>query len=125
MEMGHSDEIVLADGNYPAASNARNLVRLDGESMPDVLRAILEFFPLDTYVEAAFSLMATEPIDNFIPKIWHEYEEVLNASTAENKTIEKLERMAFYERGKKAFAIVATGEEEIYANIILRKGVVI
>ena len=124
MEMGHGDEIVLADGNYPAASHAKHLIRCDGLSMPDLLKSILAFFPLDTYVNAAFNLMAVAPADHFKPQIWDEYEKILNESTAENKTIEQVERFEFYERGKKAYAIVATGEEAIYANILLRKGVV-
>ena len=124
MEMGHGDEIVLADGNYPAASNAKQLIRCDGLGMPDLLKSMLEFFPLDNYVSAAFNLMEVAASDNFTPEIWETYENILNESSAENKTIEKLERFEFYERGKKAYAIVATGEEAIYANILLRKGVV-
>lgn len=124
MEMGHGDEIVLADGNFPAASHAKTLIRLDGQNMPLVLKSILEFFPLDTYVDSAFNLMATAPTDDFKPEIWSEYEEILKSSTAENIKIDALERFEFYERGKQAYAIVATGEEAIYANILLRKGVV-
>ena len=124
MEMGHGDEIVLADGNYPAASNAKNLIRLDGQGIPELLKSILEFFPLDSYVESAFNLMAVTAADNFKPEIWKVYEETLRDSTAENQKIDQLERFKFYERGKKAYAIVATGEEAIYANILLRKGVV-
>lgn len=124
LEMGHGDEIVLADGHYPAASNAQNLIRCDGLGIPDLLKSVLEFFPLDTYVNASFFLMAVAASDHMKPEIWETYEKILNESSGENKTIEKLERFEFYERGKKAYAIVATGETAIYANILLRKGVV-
>jgi len=124
MEMGHGDEIVLADGNYPAASNARELIRCDGLTMPELLASILKLFPLDTYVNAAFSLMDVAHGDNYKPEIWQTYEKILKDSSGENKSIEKLERFEFYERGKNAYAIVATGEEALYANILLRKGVV-
>jgi len=124
MEMGHGDEIILADGNYPAASNAKNLIRCDGLEMPELLKSILELFPLDTYVNAAFGLMEVVAGGEIKPKIWNTYEKILEDSKAENKVIEKLERFEFYDRGKNAYAIVATGEEAIYANILLRKGVV-
>jgi len=124
MEMGHGDEIVLADANYPAASNAKQLIRCDGLGMPEILASILKLFPLDTYVNAAFCLMDVANSENFKPEIWETYEKILSDSTGENKTIEKLERFEFYERGKKAYVIVATGEEALYANILLRKGVV-
>lgn len=120
MEMGHGDEIVLADGNYPAASNARNLVRCDGLSMPDLLKSILELFPLDQYVEKPVALMAVAKGDPTVPEIWDTYKAILK----NDRAIEMVERQTFYDRGKQAFAIVATGEEAIYANILLKKGVV-
>lgn len=120
MEMGHGDEIVLADGNYPAASNARNLVRCDGLSMPNLLKSILEVFPLDQYVEKPVVLMSVVKGDPTVPEIWDTYKAIINNDEA----IEMIERQAFYDRGKNAYAIVATGEEAIYANILLKKGVV-
>ena len=124
MEMGHGDEIVIADGNYPAASNAKNLVRCDGLSIPELLESILQLFPLDTYSEYAIGLMEIVPGDDIVPVIWDEYKQIIEKSNTENGKIENIERFAFYERGKKAYAIVATGEEALYANILLRKGVV-
>ena len=124
MEMGHGDEIVIADGNYPAASNARNLVRCDGLSVPELLKSILEIFPLDTYVEKAVALMEIVPGDTVVPTIWEEYHKIIAEAEAENPEVEHVERFCFYERGKKAYAIVATGETALYANILLRKGVV-
>lgn len=123
MEMGHGDELVIADGNYPAASNAQLLIRQDGLGVPELLAAILELLPVDTYVESGITLMAvvegaSEPL------IWQEFNRIFTKQAVENGKIEYLERSAFYERGKQAYAILATGEEAIYANIILRKGVV-
>ncbi|AUB51758.1 fucose isomerase [Enterococcus mundtii] len=120
IEMGHGDEIVLADGNYPAASNAKKLIRCDGLPMPELLKSILELFPLDQYVEQPVALMAVAKGDETKPAIWEEYKALLDQGVS----IESIERQAFYERGKQAYAIVATGEEAIYANILLKKGVV-
>jgi L-fucose mutarotase len=125
MEMGHSDEIIIADGNFPAASHAaKNLIRCDGHSVPEVLDAVLKFFPLDTYVEAPVGLMAVVPGDNVKPIIWDEYREIVNKYEGESVKFEFVERFEFYERAKKAYVIVATSEKALYANIILKKGVV-
>ncbi len=123
MEMGHGDEIVIGDGNFPAASMAQRLVRLDGHGVPEILDAILKLLPLDTYVEAPVALMDNGDAANK-PPIWAEYEEIVKVNEGEKK-FELEERFAFYERAKKAYAVVATGETAIYANIILKKGVVI
>jgi len=69
MEMGHGNEIVIADGNFPAASVAQKLIRLDGHNVPEVLKAIFKFFPLDTYVELPVGLMAVTPVDNIKPVV--------------------------------------------------------
>lgn len=123
MEMGHGDELVLADGNFPSASIAQNLVRADGLMIPELLEAILTLYPLDSYSEKQVSLMQVADGDEYIPEIWEEYSQLLENS-GENFSIEKIERFAFYERSKKAYAVVATGEKSLYANIILKKGVV-
>jgi L-fucose mutarotase len=125
MEMGHGDEIVIADGNFPAASIAQRLVRLDGHAIPVILESILKLFPLDTYVEKPASLMAVTPGDTVQPVIWEEYRRILVASKEPFADFEYVERFAFYERAGKAYAVVATGESALYANIILKKGVVI
>lgn len=122
-EMGHGDEIVIGDGNFPAAANAQRLVRLDGHGVNEVLDAILKLIPLDTYVEAPVALMDNGDSENR-PPIWAEYEATVKANEGDKK-FELVERFEFYERAKKAYAIVATGETAIYANIILKKGVVI
>ena len=123
MEMGHGDEIVIGDGNFPAASNARRLVRLDGHGVCDILDAMLQFFPLDTYVDAPVGLMAVTPGDDVKPVIWDEYRQIIARREGEHK-IEMIERFEFYERARGAYAIVATGETALYANIILKKGVI-
>lgn len=123
MEMGHGDEIVIGDGNFPAASIAQRLVRLDGHGVNEIVDAILKLMPLDTYVEAPVALMDNGDPDN-LPVIWKDYEETVKANEGDKK-FELVERFAFYERAKKAYAVVATGETAIYANIILKKGVVI
>ncbi|OHB59201.1 MAG: fucose isomerase [Planctomycetes bacterium RBG_13_46_10] len=124
MEMGHSDEIVLADGNFPAASVARRLVRADGHNIPELLEAILKFFPLDTYVGSAVVLMAVVPGDKVKPIIWEKYHAILKKSGEKFVSFEMVERFAFYERAAKAYAVVATSEAALYANVILKKGVI-
>ena len=123
MEMGHGDEIVIGDGNFPAASVAQRLVRLDGHGVPEILDAILKLMPLDTYVDAPVALMDNNDAANR-PAIWAEYEDVVRRNEGE-KAFELVERFAFYDRAKKAYAVIATGETAIYANIILKKGVVV
>lgn len=124
MEMGHGDEIVIADGNFPAASIAQRLVRADGHGVPEVLEAILKLFPLDIYVEKPVALMQKVPGDTVETPIWEEYRNILKASGEKFEDFDSVERFAFYERARKAYAVVATGESALYANIILKKGVV-
>jgi len=122
MEMGHGDEIVIADGNFPAATCAKRLIRLDGHGIPEILDAVLKLMPLDTFVEEAVALMQTGGnVDQ--PVIWKKYSDIIEHH--KQKTgIEYIERFSFYDRAKEAFAVVATGELALYANIILKKGVV-
>ncbi|HFI0264513.1 TPA: RbsD/FucU family protein [Streptococcus suis] len=123
MEMGHGDEIVLADANYPAVSNAKRLIRCDGLGIPDILKSILYLFPLDTYVSKSVFLMEPEDGDT-PPIIWDEYISILRVSDVSENQIEYLTRKDFYNQSKNAFAIVATGETALYGNIILKKGVI-
>ena len=122
MEMGHGDEIVIGDGNFPAASIAQRLIRLDGHGVPEILEAILQLMPLDTYVDAPVALMNIGEGEE-IPPIWDTYQKIVQEKEGD-KAIEKIERFAFYDRAKKAYAVIATGETAIYANVILKKGVV-
>ena len=123
MEMGHGDEIVLADGNFPAASMGRRLLRCDGHGVPELLEAVLKFLPLDAYVERAVALMGVVPGDPTKPTIWETYRSIVQASGETFSDFEFVERFAFYERAKQAYAVVATSEKALYANIILKKGV--
>lgn len=123
MEMGHGDEIVIADANFPAASVARRLARCDGVGVPALLEAVLSLFPLDSYVSAPVALMDLVPGDDYQPELWDVYRTIVQRFEPGRK-IEKLERHAFYERAKVAYAVVATAETGLYANVLLKKGVV-
>jgi L-fucose mutarotase len=124
MEMGHSDEIVLADGNFPAASHAQRLIRADGHGIPELLDAILRLFPLDPYVDKSAALMQVVPGDTVETPIWNTYGQIIQERSGFSAPFEEVERFAFYERAKKAYAVVATGESALYANLILKKGVI-
>lgn len=124
MEMGHGDEIVLGDSNFPATSTNTNVIRCDGHSIPDLLDAILKFFPLDTFVDKPVSLMEVVPGDNVKPVIWNEYLKIINKHHNNFSDFEFIERFNFYNRTSDAFAVVATGEAALYGNIILKKGIV-
>ena len=126
-EMGHSDRLVIADGNFPSESMGKNakVIRCDGHGVPELLEAILTVFPLDTYVETPVSLMQVMPGDNVETPIWDEYKEIISKHDERGeKAIGQTERFAFYEEAKTAYAIIATGESALYANIMLQKGVV-
>lgn len=124
LEMGHGDEIVFADGNFPSASCAARLIRCDGHGVPELLEAVLAFFPLDTFVEHPAVLMQTVEKDCKAPAIWETYMSTIKKHHQAFTTFELIDRFEFYERSKKAYTIVATGESALYANIILKKGVV-
>ena len=126
-EMGHGDTIVIADGNFPAEAMGKDgiVVRADGHGVPDLLEAILKVFPLDTYVEKPVSLMQVVPGDNIETPIWEEYKKLVSEfDDRGDAAFCEVERFEFYERAKKAYAIIATGETAVYANIMLQKGVV-
>jgi len=123
--MGHGDEIVIADANFPAQSTATNnrLVRADGIDAPRMVEAIVSVLPLDNFVPAAAFRMAVVDRPNEIRPITAAFAAAL-ARGGYTGPIEALERFAFYERARKAFAVVATGERREYGNLILIKGVV-
>lgn len=123
MLMGHGDEIVIGDGNFPAEAMGLPVVHLDGHGVPEVLDAILELMPLDAYVPVPVALMEVIPGDTIVPVIWDEFRAILKKHGCEIEP-EKVERYAFYERSKKAFCVVGTSEAAQYANIILKKGIV-
>ena len=124
MEMGHGDELVIADGNFPAASVAQRLVRANGLGGAVMLDAILQLMPLDQYVPAPVALMAVVAGDTVKPVIWDEYRTIINRHESSFGDFELVERFAFYERAQKAYAVLATSEAAQYANMILQKGVI-
>jgi L-fucose mutarotase len=124
MSMGHGDEIVIADGNFPSASVARRLLRADGHGVPPLLDAVMWFFPLDSFVACPAALMTVVPGYEVPTPIWDTYRAILRRHEPAFDDFEFLERFAFYERAKQAYAVVATSEQAVYANIILKKGLV-
>ena len=121
-EMGHGDEIVIADANFPAHTYGQRVVRADGIGGPELLSAILDLIPLDTYSAVNVMLMETTNGDP-TPDIWEEYEDIAYSKDPNTK-FGQLERYEFYERSKEAYAVIASGERAVYANIILKKGVI-
>lgn len=124
MEMGHGDELVLADGNYPRFGSPSHAIRMDGHGIPEILDAILQFMPLDSYDEHPVVLMNILPCDTFIPAIWEKYRGIVAKYEPMGAREVIINKHEFYERAAKAYAVVATGEQELYANIILKKGVI-
>ncbi len=124
MEMGHGDEIVIGDGNFPAANYARNLIRLDGHGAKEVLEAILKVMPLDTYAPNVILMQKMSCDKDLEIPIWKDFKKIAQNGDKGFKDLEYIDRFEFYERAKKAYAVIATGETSIYANVILKKGVV-
>lgn len=124
-EMGHGDEIVIADGNFPAETFGKRVIRADGISGAEMLDAVLTLLPLDTYSDPNFILMRLMDCDEgkINPIIWKEYKNVADRHDR-NVRIGQIDRFEFYDRAKSAYAVIATGEEAVYANIILKKGVI-
>ncbi|MGZ3298166.1 MAG: RbsD/FucU family protein [Asticcacaulis sp.] len=121
--MGHGDEIVISDANFPSVSSARRLVRLDGLMADRVARAILSIMPLDEYVPAAAARMAVVEDAEAEPDICRIFASELRQSGYEGP-LEVVERHAFYARAREAFVIVVTGETRLYGNLILKKGII-
>ena len=120
-EMGHGDELVFGDGNFPAHSKNDRVIRADGHNVKELLDAILELFPLDTIAGKYAFVMETS--DGSIPSIWKSYQEVLRKHGWSDE-LTGIERFEFYERAKKAYVVVETTESALYANLIIKKGVV-
>jgi hypothetical protein len=127
-EMGHSDRLVISDGNFPAESMGKNckVIRMDGHGVPELLEAILKVFPLDTYTDKPVSLMEKVPGDTVETPIWEEFAKIIERNDNRGREIiGNIERFAFYEEAKTSYLIIATSEKALYANIMLQKGVVI
>ncbi len=128
-EMGHSDRLVIADGNFPAESMGKDaiVIRMDGHGVPEILDAILQVFPLDTYVEQPVQLMELMDRDKgkVATPIWDTYKEIVSKyDDRGDKAVGNIDRFDFYVEAKKAYCIIATSEGAIYANVMLQKGVI-
>ncbi len=125
-EMGHGDELVIGDGNFPGNSCCKTVIRMDGHGVPEILDAILQVLPLDIYVDHPVSLMQVVPGDTVKTPIWDTYKKIVaRYDERGDDCFEEIERFAFYDRVKeKCYACITTSETALYANIILKKGVV-
>lgn len=127
MEMGHGDDIVFGDINFPSYTMSQRCVYAKGHAITDLMDAILDYFPLDTFVDDAVTVMRPGgPYENLKPPIWDDYSEIITAKDFAGgfKDFYKMERFDFYERAKKSFVTVQTSENALYACLILRKGVI-
>ena len=129
-EMGHSDRLVIADGNFPAESVGKDAVvlRFDGHGVPELLDAILKVFPLDSYVEKPVHLMELVPGDvgKIETPIWDTYNEIIAKYDDRGADcVGNIERFKFYDEAKEVYCIIATSEKALYANVMLQKGVVV
>ncbi len=126
-EMGHGDELTIGDGNFPGHTNAKVEIRMDGHGVPEILEAILQVMPLDTYVEHPVALMAKVPGDTVEIPIWDTYKQIVGKYDQRGEAcFEEIERSAFYDRTReKSSAVIMSGETALYANVILKKGVVV
>lgn len=122
--MGHGDEIVIADANFPAENMGQRCLRLDGISATSVLDAVLQIMPLDIFVDAPAQTMQVVGEAQQVPEVVSEFQKIIDAVADHPAQITTLERFAFYERAQAAYAIVQTGELRLYGNIILKKGVI-
>ena len=125
-EMGHGDELTIGDGNFPGHTCCKTVIRMDGHSVPEILDAVLKLMPLDPYVERPVSLMAVVPGDNVETPIWDTYREIIKKYDDREDPIEHIERFAFYDSVKeKSSFVIMSGETALYANVILKKGVIV
>jgi len=123
--MGHGDDIVVVDAHFPAVSMAKRVLRLDGVSAPAALQAVLQLIPLDTFVDDPALRMEPVHDPNEIPEVQKEFQKVIDQEEGQHVPLARIERYAFYERAKSAFAIIATGELRPYGCVIIKKGVVL
>lgn len=122
--MGHGDDIAVVDANFPADSCGLRVVRLDGVSATDVVAAILSVMPLDDFVDEPAHVMQVVGNPDEVPEAVAEFQRIIDTTADAPAQIASLERFAFYEKSKQAYAIVQTGERRLYGNLILKKGVV-
>ena len=126
--MGHGDTLVFGDANFPSASISKSgpeLINASGLSIPILLEATLQLFPLDTYITNPVGVMQVVPGDEGLkPPVWDEYKKIVSRSEGKDINLEMIERFEFYKRAKNAFAVIATGEQALYGNVIIAKGTI-
>lgn len=122
--MGHGDELVLVDRNFPAVSVGRRVVRLDGCDLPRAARAILGLFPVDTFIERPVAAMQMVDTPDVVPDVQQDVFALVDEAEGRQVAVERVERFAFYERARRAFAVVTTTEDRPYGCVVLTKGVV-
>jgi L-fucose mutarotase len=122
--MGHGDEIAIVDANYPAVTDARRLVRLDGVTATRALGAVLSVMPLDTFVDCPAHRMEVVGRPDAIEPIMGEFQAIIDRQARADVALGRLDRFAFYDRVKACFAVIATGEARLYGNLILTKGII-
>lgn len=122
--MGHGDELVIVDANFPATSTGRRLVRMDGVSATRALEAILSVMPLDDFVDEPCARMEVVGDPDAVPEVCQEFQEIIDRAEGGRFQLARIERFAFYERARAAFALVQTGETRLYGNVLLKMGVI-
>lgn len=122
--MGHGDELAIVDANFPATSMGRRVARVDGIPATRVLEAVLTLLPLDDFVESPVTVMQVVGAPGEIPETVREFQKAVNAAESRHVNVIGIERFAFYDRVRQAFAVVATGETRLYGNVLLKKGVI-
>jgi len=122
-EMGHGDELAIVDANFPAVTMARRLVRTHAPA-PRVLEAVLGLLPLDDFVDAPLTVMEVVGSPDEIPDTVREFQVVADAAEGKPVRMARIDRFAFYERTRAAFAVIATGEERLYGCVLSTKGVI-
>ena len=125
-EMGHTDELTIGDGNFPGHTYGKRVIRMDGHGVPEILEAILQVFPLDTYVDKPVTLMAKVAGDPVETPIWDTYKEIVARYDSRGADcFEEIDKWEFYDKTRDhSTVVIMTSEKALYANIILKKGVV-
>lgn len=125
-EMGHTDELTIGDGNFPGHTYGKKVIRMDGHGVPEILDAILKLFPLDTYAEHPVTLMGVVKGDTVQTPIWDEYKKIVAKYDPRGEAcFEEIDKWDFYKKTQeKSTVVIMSGEAALYANIILKKGVV-
>jgi L-fucose mutarotase len=122
--MGHGDDLVIADANFPATTMGRRLVRLDGVSAPRVLEAVLSVMPLDDFVDEPCGRIEVVGDPDAVPEVCEEFQKIIDRAESGRFKLASIERFAFYARAREAFAVVQTGETRLYGCVLLKMGVV-